>query len=392
MLNSLRDWLSALVLISLLLIFSGVSIAFEGGDGSSASPYEVSTCQQLQNINNDLDAHYELVSNINCSETSTWNNGKGFSPIGDSSNAFSGVFNGTGHEVSDLYIDRTTPTDVGLFGELDGGGTVTFVGVTDAEVEGTDNSIIVGIIAADIYDGTVSNSYSTGQVFSQDEAGGIAGVTRASGAEVVRSYSHADAAAADDEDIGGLIGQMNGGTVSNSFSTGSVDSTGGGLIGLRNEGPVSDSYWDTESSGLSSSEGGTGLTTSEMQGSNAESNMAGLDFSSTTWVTTNGYPDLAWQDVGISICDSRGVFGQCISSSTHSISGESFILSSRFISESSAIFEALSGIAKITVDNSSSLSGSWRGSFNISTTESNNLNVEPGAKFIPENGNIYIGN
>jgi hypothetical protein len=254
-------------------------------------------------------------------------------------------------------------------------------------VEGTDSSIIVGIIAGDIYDGTVSNSYSTGQVFSQDEAGGIAGVTRDSGAEVVKSYSHAAADAADDEDIGGLIGQMNGGTILNSFSTGTVDSTGGGIIGLKNDGSVSDSYWDTESSGLSSSDGGTGLTTSEMQGDNAESNM-NLDFSGT-WISTEGYPDLAWQESGPAICDSRGPLNECIVSETHDISSRSFEISAIFEAEASSLFKALEGLAYIKVSNSSILSGTWRGGFNISGSEPR---IRPGAEFEPVNGDIVIYN
>jgi hypothetical protein len=374
-----------LILLLAAFFLASPALSFDGGDGTSSDPYEVKTCQQLQDIKNDLDAHYELVGDVNCSETSTWNSGKGFRPIGDNSNPFSGVFNGTGHEVSDLYIDRTTLEDLGLFGELDNGGKVTFVGATNADIEGTDSSIIVGIIAGDIYDGTVSKSYTTGQVFSQDEAGGIAGVTRDTGAEVVNSYSHADAAAVDDNDIGGLIGQMNGGTISNSFSTGTVDSTGGGLIGLKNDASVADSYWDTQSSGLSSSDGGTGLMTSEMQGDNAESNM-NLDFSGT-WISTEGYPDLAWQESGPAICDSRGPLNQCIASKTHDISSKSFNILTIFEAKESSFFKALEGLAHIKVSNSSTLSGLWRGSFNISTDKPR---IKPGAEFEPLDGHIVI--
>jgi hypothetical protein len=74
----------------------------------------------------------------------------------------------------------------------------------------------------------------------------------------------------------------------------------GGLVGGNNGGSASDSYWDTESSGQSSSDGGTGLTTSEMTGDSASSNMAGLDFSnewteilsSDSDASSDGYPIL----------------------------------------------------------------------------------------------------
>jgi hypothetical protein len=54
--------------------------------------------------------------------------------------------------------------------------------------------------------------------------------------------------------------------VGNSYSTGSVtgDSEVGGLVGV-NDGTVSNSFWDTETSGQSTSDGGTGKTTAQMQ-------------------------------------------------------------------------------------------------------------------------------
>jgi hypothetical protein len=46
---------------------------FAGGDGTVENPYQVSTCQQLQDINQHLDAHYILINDIDCSATATWN-------------------------------------------------------------------------------------------------------------------------------------------------------------------------------------------------------------------------------------------------------------------------------------------------------------------------------
>lgn len=74
----------------------------------------------------------------------------------------------------------------------------------------------------------------------------------------------------------------------------------GGLIG-DDRGDVTDSYWDTEASGQSTSGGGTGFTTSEMQGSEADNNMSGFDFTDTWEIvqesdedsTGDGYPILA---------------------------------------------------------------------------------------------------
>jgi hypothetical protein len=84
--------------------------------------------------------------------------------------------------------------------------------------------------------GTVNNSYSTGNVTG-------------------------------DEGVGGLVGLNARGAVRNSYSIGSVTGSNyvGGLVGNTDEGIVNNSFWDTEASGQATSAGGTGKTTEEMQ-------------------------------------------------------------------------------------------------------------------------------
>ena len=57
--------------------------AFQGGDGSAGNPYQIGNVSDLQDMNTDLTAHYVLINDIECNETSTWNSGYGFSPIGN---------------------------------------------------------------------------------------------------------------------------------------------------------------------------------------------------------------------------------------------------------------------------------------------------------------------
>jgi hypothetical protein len=90
-------------------------------------------------------------------------------------------------------------------------------------------------------DGTVSDSYATGTVIGNKWiiSGGFG--------------------------VGGLVGK-NEDTVSNSYSTGSVtgDDYVGGLVGQNLYGVVSNSFWDTQTNGQGSSDGGTPKTTAEM--------------------------------------------------------------------------------------------------------------------------------
>jgi len=68
--------------------------------------------------------------------------------------------------------------------------------------------------------------------------------------------------------IGGLIGHLESGSVTNTYSTSSVGGSGdnkGGLIGYKNGGTVTSSYWDTQTSCMTTSAGGEGKTTVQMK-------------------------------------------------------------------------------------------------------------------------------
>jgi len=116
-----------------------------------------------------------------------------------------------------------------------------------------------GLVGYD--NGTVSNCHSTGSVTGDSHVGGLVGWNR----DTVRNcYSLGSATG--EWLVGGLVGH-NRGTVRNSYSTSSVTGNEdvGGLVGRNYEGTVSNSFWDTETSGQSTSDGGTGETTEEMQ-------------------------------------------------------------------------------------------------------------------------------
>jgi hypothetical protein len=320
------------------------------GDGSSSSPYEISTASDLQAMQEDISANYIVVNDIDASGTVNWNNGQGFNPIGDYDVSFTGSLDGNKYDISGLNIKRQSENYVGLFGFIDDGGEVKNVGVINVNMTG-DNK--VGSLAGINYNGNISNSYSTGNVTGDNRVGGLVGKNNYNG-NISNSYSTGNVTGGE-YDIGGLVGKNYYGTFSNSYSTGNVTgeeqvgglvgdnyngnilnsystgnvtgkyevggligynrygtvsnsySTGnvtgvsylGGLIGLSSSGRVSDSYWDIESTGQSSSEGlpdSNGLTTSEMQGSSASINMNTFDFTST-WSTVEGdYPELQWQE------------------------------------------------------------------------------------------------
>jgi hypothetical protein len=180
--------------------------------------------------------------------------------------------------------------------------------------------------------GTVSNSYSTVNVTGNRTVGGLTGYNSAWGTV---SNSYATGSVTGVENVGGLVGQ-NGGNVSDSYSTGSVTGNEyvGGLVGyteeyippdfyfpssvtsdIKSEGPVtlnegpvvSNSFWDTQTSGQATSDGGTGKTTAQMKNiatfSGAGWNIIAVALNETNpsyiWniVDDLTYPFLSWQAI-----------------------------------------------------------------------------------------------
>jgi hypothetical protein len=146
------------VLISLL---TSSAIAFSGnGSGTEADPYQITNVQQLQEMNDDLSAHYILMNDIDASETrewkeeSEWNEGEGFVPIGifewgEPSLAFTGTLDGQGYKISDLYINRPDEEYVAIFRCVADNGVIKNVIIDNANIIGSENAgILVGITHA----------------------------------------------------------------------------------------------------------------------------------------------------------------------------------------------------------------------------------------------------
>lgn len=86
------------------------------GSGTIGDPYVIWTVDGLQQMKTALSAYWELGCNIDASNTTGWNGGLGFDPIGSPATEFKGSLDGNGYSISNLYINRPTETAVGLFG------------------------------------------------------------------------------------------------------------------------------------------------------------------------------------------------------------------------------------------------------------------------------------
>jgi hypothetical protein len=294
------------------------------GSGTESNPYRISSLddlQQLSELSILWDKYFIQTSDIDASETGTWNDGAGFSPIGSEIAIFTGNYQGQGYTIDNLIINRPLTSYIGLFGYTSTA-TIDSLGLTNVNVQG--DSYVGGLVGYNCHS-IVSNSYSVGSVVGSGYVGGLVGHNKFSSA-VSNSYSSGSVSG--NYYIGGLVGENCYATVSNSYSVSSVSgsdyvgglvgdnklsstlsnsySTGlvtgrslsvGGLVGENSSGTISHSYYNIETSGQTSGIGDdedsqtvTGLTTSAMKQS---SNFNLWDFTNTWSIRADSiYPVL----------------------------------------------------------------------------------------------------
>ena len=244
--------------------------AFPNGNLSASKGCPSSGCTGYELLNN-LDFDENNDGAITQADTTYWNSGQGWMPIGsDASPAlrYTGDFKGNGYTVQNLFISRSTVSYQALFGGTGTNSRIESLGVTDADVTADDFSAIL----AGSNRGEIVACYTTGSMTGDNVVGGLVGWT---GGSISTSYSLASVSAT--QNLGGLVGsKAAAGSITNSYSTGAVSlSSGsmtsiGGLLGESNAGTgtVTYSYWDTTASGRQTSFGGSGAigrTTMQLQ-------------------------------------------------------------------------------------------------------------------------------
>ena len=151
---------------------------FQGGNGNTSNPYQISTCWELQEISetfSHLLDNYILINDVNCSNTTNWNSGAGFIPIrGRGLEHFSGTLNGDSYIINNLVINDAVSSYVGIFYLISSSlVNITNVNLEDVNITGT--NYVGGIIGSN-FGGAIINSYFDGSATSTGyHAGGITG-------------------------------------------------------------------------------------------------------------------------------------------------------------------------------------------------------------------------
>lgn len=294
------------------------------GTGTQEDPYQVSTLACLSWIAQNSDQwgkYYLQTANIDATSTQYWDdadqngdgdlyndtndgvstgNNEGFSPIGNNTTKFTGTYNGNGYVIDKLYIKRNSSSFNGLFGYANAA-NISYLGVTNVNITGyMENGGLVGSSRGST---VINNCFSTGSIKGYERYnGGLVGENMTS--TLSNCYSTCSVTAYTSNDyVGGLIGSNMTSTINNCFSTGAVTGTSdyGGLIGY-NAGTsyFNNCFWDKQTSGKTTSAGGTGKTTAEMKQAGIYIS-ASWDFTKTgnKWAMNgadnSGYPFLRTQ-------------------------------------------------------------------------------------------------
>jgi len=231
------------------------------GSGTIEDPYQVATLENLLWISTNSDSwssHFKQTAPIDASDTANWNDGAGFSPIGNAITKFAGSYNGNHHPIDCLTIIRTVD-NIGLFGWTDNADisnvglyNVNIIGYNDvgglvgnldnnsqlllcSSWEGTlhGNGQCVGGLVGNISFSSIEECFSSTDVSGDDQRiGGLAGHNFNS----TINYSDANGHVIGSNYVGGLVGRNYAAVINNCTATGSVSGTSdrvGGVTGYN---------------------------------------------------------------------------------------------------------------------------------------------------------------
>ena len=230
----------------------------------------VSSLEQFLAIADNLTGNYALTADIDLSDSVNWNGGAGYLPIGTPGSPFTGTFDGQGHTIKGLYVNRPSSNYVGLFGYANGA-TIKNVGLVDNTITGKD--YVGGVAGYSVNGTTITKSYVSGNVQGQSGLGGITGwnqdssiidsyvtgnvsgtgsaiggltsVNRGSSARIINSYVKGNVTTS--WSAAGLTYENSqGGTIINSYFTGSVtvgQHSAAGLVYVASGSSIINSGW-----------------------------------------------------------------------------------------------------------------------------------------------------
>lgn len=146
---------------------------FAGGSGTELSPFLIEDAHDLNAIRNNLTGYYKLINDIDL-DILPYNVDEGWLPI----SIFNGYLDGNGFTISNLFINRPSSDDVGLFGQTGMNLKIKNFELYNFKIVGNNN---VGGLIGRTHDGENQNGYCknivlVGEVIGNSSVGGAFGL------------------------------------------------------------------------------------------------------------------------------------------------------------------------------------------------------------------------
>lgn len=351
--NYKKSLLTSMFACSLFLNAFAQTSPFAGGSGTKKDPYLIETPRQFDAIRDYRDKNFKLNADLDFTGYLREDGGAWW-PVGEwgsgdnAAERFSGTFNGNGHKIKNLVVERTA-SDLSIFGVTDGAQISNLI-VEGCEITGegrlgvltgatfrteidqvavisskclntlSDHGSNAGGITGPLFAGsTITNSYSIGgKVFGKDAIGGVCSQIN-DGSTISNCYTTCDVEG--NTNVGGITGNTNGGYILNSVAINTAitchDVNDGRIAGTVNgSNLLSNNYayrYTTVNGGVNG-EMVTDVSVNAKNGANAtEDELTSVSFyatnltwdiaadNSTVWkvdATIFKYPVLSWQTEG----------------------------------------------------------------------------------------------
>jgi The GLUG motif len=233
------------------------------GDGTAENPFWVETVEDLAKVGSTTDewhptAHYILKNDLDLG--AAYNaNGLSWTPLGnqnDLGGKFSGVFDGNGHTISNLYINHTTGVEkVGLFYELDVEGTIKNLNLKDVNITSNARRVgaVVGYAKGLIENVSVVGGTITSVEVTESRVGGVVGEMYEAGT-ITNVFTNVEILTSGKR-AGGIVGHVDASdastenlTISNAYALGNITGTTkeahqlGGIVGWARNTDISNVY------------------------------------------------------------------------------------------------------------------------------------------------------
>jgi hypothetical protein len=215
-------------------IFTAAGCDTSGSDDDD-DIIKISTAEQFNEIRNNLGGHYVLEADINLASYANFVPIGRFEPVSEQDAddpklelAFTGVFDGNGHKISNVIINAPETAGVGLFGCIAGDvGTIKNLVVENVTVTGM--MLVGGVIGYGATTNTIENITLQGENNITGEVGMLGGIIGGGSCGIRNCNARADVVLNGDgaQGIGILAGGMEDGSIiSCTVTGGSITVTG----------------------------------------------------------------------------------------------------------------------------------------------------------------------